>query len=60
MSPRTGRPIIGDSKKDKQIAFRVSEEIVKKFDECSKLSGKSKVTLFQEMVESLYDRLKNK
>lgn len=58
MSPRTGRPIAGKTKKDRQIAFRVSEETVKKFDTCAKLSGKPKVLLFQEMVDSLYERLK--
>lgn len=60
MSPRTGRPLIGESRKDKQIAFRVSNETVEKFNECAKISGKTKIELFQEMVESLYDRLKQK
>ena len=57
MSPRTGRPIIGDKPKNKQIGVRVSEETVFKFQKCSEISGKSKVTLLEEMIDSLYDRL---
>ncbi len=45
MSPRTGRPIIGEKRKDKQIGVRVSEETVEKFQKCSELTGKSKVSL---------------
>ena len=60
MSPKTGRPIAGESKKDKQIGFRVSPETLEKFDACAKLSGKPKIQLFQEMVDSLYERLTKK
>lgn len=57
MSPRTGRPIIGDTPKNKQIGVRVSEETVSKFQKCSEMTGKSKVALLEEMINSLYDRL---
>ncbi len=60
MSPRTGRPVIGDSKKDAQIGFRVSRETVDKFQECADISGKSRVDLFEEMVDSLYKKLTGK
>lgn len=59
MSPRTGRPIIGNKPKNKQIGVRVSEETVLKFQKCSELTGKSKVTLLEEMIENLYNRLIN-
>lgn len=59
MSPRTGRPIIGDKPKNKQIGVRVSEETVLKFQKCSELTGKSKVALLEEMIENLYNRLMN-
>lgn len=53
----TGRPIAGESKKDAQISFRVTRQTVEKFEDCQKLSGKRKVELFEELVDSLYDRL---
>ena len=60
MSPKTGRPIAGKERKDAQIAFRVTPETVEKFNMCSQLSGKSKIQLFQEMVDSLHKRLTKK
>lgn len=60
MAPKTGRPIAGKERKDAQIAFRVTPEMAAKFNECSQLSGKSKIQLFQEMVDSLYQRLTKK
>lgn len=57
MAPKTGRPLIGETRKDAQIGFRVSKDIVERFEECSRLSGKSKVDLFEEMVNNLYERL---
>jgi len=60
MAPRTGRPIAGKEKKDAQIAFRVTPETASKFNECSQITGKTKIQLFQEMVDSLYKRLTQK
>lgn len=57
MSPKTGRPIIGDEPKNKQIAMRVTQSTIDKFQKCSELSGKSKVNLFEEMVNDLYNDL---
>ncbi len=57
MSPRTGRPIMGESRKDAQIGFRVTQETVEKFEECKKLSGKTKVQLFEEMVNDCHEKL---
>lgn len=35
MSPRTGRPIKGASKRNKSLQIRMSEEELKLLDECS-------------------------
>lgn len=59
MSPRTGRPVVGDTPKKSQIGFRVTKKTVEKFEECKKLSGKTKVELFEEMVNDLHDKLSN-
>lgn len=60
MSPRTGRPIVGNEPKNKQIALRATESTVKKFNECSQISGKTKTDLLEEMVDELHDRLTKK
>ena len=60
MSPRTGRPLLGEGPKNKQIALRVTETTRKKFDECSEITGKSKTNLLEEMVDELHDRLTKK
>lgn len=55
--PRTGRPISGEEPKNKQIALRATETTVKKFQECSDITGKTKTDLLAEMVDSLHARL---
>lgn len=57
MSPRTGRPIIGDEPKNQQIALRVTATTKKKFQKCSEVTGKTQTNLLEEMVDNLYDRL---
>ena len=60
MSPKMGRPIMGEEPKNKQIAMRVAQSTVDKFQKCSELSGKPKVTLFEDMVNALYEKLTKK
>ena len=60
MSPRTGRPLLGEEPKNKQSALRGTETTRKKFDECSEITGKSKTNLLEEMVDELHDRLTKK
>lgn len=60
MSPRTGRPIVGDEPKNKRISLRATETTVKKFQECSEITGKAKTDLLEEMVDNLHDELKKK
>lgn len=60
MSPRTGRPIVGAEPKNKQVALRATETTVRKFQECSDITGKTKTELLEEMVSELHDRLTKK
>lgn len=60
MLPRTGRPIVGDEPKDKQIALRATATTVRKFTECSQITGKTKTDLLEEMVNELHDSLTKK
>lgn len=60
MSPKTGRPIVGDEPKDKQIALRATATTVRKFNECAEITGKTKTTLLEEMVSDLHKNLTKK
>lgn len=60
MSPKLGRPIAGDEPKNKQIALRATESTVRKFSECSRITGKTKTDLLEEMVNDLHNRLTEK
>ena len=57
MSPRTGRPIVGNRPKNKQLKFRVAETVIKRFEECVKATGRTKVGLFEEMVDELHEKV---
>lgn len=60
LSPKMGRPIVGEEPKNKQIALRATETTVKKFSECAAITGKTKTDLLEEMVNKLHDRLTKK
>ena len=60
MSPRTGRPIVGEEPKNKQIALRATETTVRKFTECSEATGRTKTDLLEEMVDNLHKKVCNK
>ena len=60
MPPRTGRPIVGDEPKNKQIALRAKESTVKKFNECAQITGKTKTDLLEDMVNKLHKELTTK
>lgn len=57
MPPKTGRPIVGTEPKNRQIALRATETTVRKFQECSDATGKTKTELLEEMVDSLHKEL---
>ena len=54
MSPKKGRPIAGDEPKNKQIALRAKPSTVRKFQESSEITGKTKTDLLEEMVNRLH------
>lgn len=60
MTPKTGRPIVGSEPKNKQIALRATETTVRKFDECSKATQKTKTELLEQMVNELHEKVCNK
>nr|DAU17385.1 MAG TPA: NikA, BACTERIAL CONJUGATION, RELAXASE, DNA [Caudoviricetes sp.] len=60
MSPKPGRPIVGNEPKNKQIALRATESTVKKFQECADITGRTKTDLLESMVNELYERLTKK
>ncbi len=57
MSPRTGRPIAGNEPKNRQIALRATETTVKRFQECSDITGETKTDLLEKMVNELHGKL---
>jgi hypothetical protein len=57
LSPRTGRPIVGNEPRDKRVSLRATETTVNKFKECSDISKKSQTDLLEEMVNDLHNRL---
>ena len=57
MTPKTGRPIVGSEPKNKQIALRATESMVKKLQECSEITGETKTDLLEDMINDLYERL---
>lgn len=60
MSPRTGRPIVGEEPKKTRVSLRVTKTTADKFQECAEIKSKTQVSLFEEMVDDLHDRLKEK
>ncbi len=60
MSPRTGRPIVGEEPKRTRVSLRVTKTTAEKFQECAEIKEKTQVSLFEEMVDELHDRLKKK
>lgn len=60
MSPRTGRPIVGDEPKNKRVSLRATETTVRKFQECSEITKKTQTDLLEQMVDELHDKLTKK
>ncbi len=60
MSPKTGRPIAGDEPKNKRISLRATETTVRKFQECSEITGEAKTDLLERMVDNLHSKLTQK
>lgn len=57
VSPRTGRPIVGNEPKNTRVSLRVTKTTAEKFQKCVEIKGKTQVSLFEEIVDDLYNRL---
>lgn len=57
LSPRTGRPIVGEAPRDNMIGLRVTATTVDKLNICAKITGKTKTALIEKMIDALYDEL---
>lgn len=55
--PKTGRPVVGNEPKNKRISLRATETTVKKFQECSDITRKTKTELLEEVVNNLHNEL---
>ena len=60
MSPRTGRPIVGNEPKNKRVSLRATETTIRKFQECSEIANKTQTDLLEQMVNDLHDRVTKK
>lgn len=60
VSPKTGRPIVGDLPKNRRISLRATETTAKKFQECSEILGRTQTDLLEEMVNNLHNELMKK
>ena len=60
LSPRTGRPIVGDEPRNKTLGLRVTATTIKKINVCAEITGKTKTELLERMIDALYDNLTKK
>ena len=51
MSPRTGRPIKGTSKRDKSLQIRMSVEELKLLDECAKQLNETRTDVVNRGIQ---------
>lgn len=56
---KMGRPIKGNSKRDKRIEFRLTQDELDLLNETAKKNGKTRVDTVVEAVEELSNRLDN-
>jgi len=60
MSPRTGRPPIGDSSKDKQYRLRMSKEELQRLDYCVEVLGLTKAEVIRQGIDEMYEKAQKK
>lgn len=60
MSPRTGRPVKGTSKRDKSLQLRMSQEELDLLDECSKILGESRTDVVNRGIKLVKEKLDKK
>lgn len=60
MSPRTGRPIKGTSKRDKSLQLRMSREELELLDECSKRLELTRTDVVNKGIKLVKEELDKK
>lgn len=60
MSPRTGRPVKGTSKRDKSLQLRMSQDELNLLDECSKILGESRTDVVNRGIRLVKEELDKK
>ena len=60
MSPRTGRPVKGTSKRDKSLQLRMSSEELALLDECSKRLGITRTDVINKGIKLVKEELDKK
>lgn len=60
MSPRTGRPIKGNSKRDKSLQLRMSEQELELLDECATALEISRTDVVNKGIQLVKDELDKK
>ena len=60
MSPRTGRPVKGTSKRDKSLQLRMSSEELALLDECSKRLEISRTDVISKGIKLVKEKLDKK
>ena len=60
MSPRTGRPIKGNSKRDKSLQLRMSERELDLLDECATALEISRTDVVNKGIQLVKDELDKK
>lgn len=60
MSPRTGRPIKGTSKRDKSLQLRMSGEELKLLDECAKRLNSTRTDVVNKGIQLVKKELDGK
>ena len=60
MSPRTGRPIKGTSKRDKSLQLRLSGEELSLLDECARRLNISRTDVISRGIQLVNEELEKK
>ncbi len=60
MLPRTGRPPIGESSRDKQYRLRMSSAEWKKLEYCCQATGLAKADVLRLGIEKVYQEILTK
>jgi len=60
MSPKTGRPPVGESTKNKQYRLRMSAEEWAKLEYCCQTTGLTKAEVIRLGIETVYQETKKK